>query len=146
MIANMLRFPDLMLDDLSEWLGPAYAKPTGRVGARLRSYPPLNMGVTDKSVEIYFLVPGVDPDEIDITLEKNLLSISGERKSPVETREGEKEYLREERFKGTFKRVITLPEDVDPDKTDAVYENGVLHLSIAKRADTQPRKIKLNIQ
>ncbi len=144
MIANMLRFPDFMLDDLSDWFGPAYGKPAGR-GARLRSYPPINMGITDNSVEVYFFVPGMNPDDIDITLEKNLLSITGERKSPVELKEGEKEYLREERFKGKFKRVITLPEDVDPDKTEAVYRDGVLHISIAKREDSQPRQIKLNV-
>jgi HSP20 family protein len=140
MISNMLRFPSSLFDDLDEMF---FTYPAGSTRARReRAYPPVNMGVTDSSVEVYVFAPGMKIEDIDVTLEKNLLSISGERK-PEEVEEEATTY-REERFKGSFKRVITLPDDVDPEKTEAVYRDGVLHISIAKRSESQPRKITIN--
>ncbi len=134
MISNMIRFPSSLFDDLDEVF---FNIPRAR---RERVYPPINMGVTDSSVEVYVFLPGMKLEDIDVSLEKNLLSISGKReREPLEDEEAT--IYREERFKGSFKRVITLPDDVDPDKTEAVYRDGILHISIAKRSEAQPRKI-----
>ncbi len=140
MISNMIRFPSSLFDDLDEMF---FNFPAGvsRV-RRERGYPPINMGVTDRSVEIYVFLPGMKLEDIDVSLEKNLLSISGKRER--EEIEGEESTIyREERFKGSFKRVVTLPDDVDPEKTEAVYKDGVLHISVAKRSEAQPRKITI---
>ena len=138
MISNMLRFPSSLFDDLDEVF---FNLPAGVARARReRAYPPINMGVTDRSVEVYVFLPGMKLDDIDVSLEKNLLSISGKRER--EDIEGEDATMyREERFKGSFKRVVTLPDDVDPEKTEAVYRDGILHISIAKRSEAQPKKI-----
>ncbi len=143
MISNMMRFgPSIpaLFEGLDEVLStdyPAFAPGAGR----LRAYPQVNMGVTENSVEIYLFAPGMDPAELDVSLEKNLLSVTGERKLEAVD---EQATVRRERFAGKFKRVITLPEDVDPGKTEAVYRDGVLHISVAKREETQPRKIQIN--
>ena len=138
MISNMMRFPSSLFDELDEVF---FGFPTGITRPRReRAYPPINMGVTDSSVEVYVFLPGMKLEDIDLTIEKNLLSISGKREGE-EVESEDATIYREERFKGSFKRVITLPDDVDPEKSEAVYRNGVLHISIAKRSEAQPRKI-----
>ncbi len=141
MISDMLRFAPLAFEGLDDFFTPEPAFSVMR--NRLHSYPQINMGVTDKSVEVYMFVPGMDAASLDVSIEKNLLSVSAERKAEES---GEEDSMsRRERFSGKFKRVITLPEDVDPDQTEAVYRNGVLHISVAKREDTLPRKIQVNV-
>ena len=144
MISNMLRFPFSMFDDEIERLFyPAVLQQAGR--SNRSYYPPINIGTTDKSVEVYLFVPGMSADELDIVIDKNLLSIAGERKLPGAEQEAKSSY-RQERFEGRFKRVITLPEAVDTDSADAAYQDGVLHISIAKRAEAQPKQIKVSVQ
>jgi len=139
MISNMLRFSPSLFDGLDEIL----ASEVAQRGQRVRAYPQVNMGVTDKSVEIYLFAPGMDAEALDVSLEKNLLSVSGERNADVLD---DKETLnRRERFVGKFKRTIALPEDVDPEKTEAIYRNGVLHISVTKKEEVQPRQIKVNV-
>jgi HSP20 family protein len=144
MISNMLRFPFSMLDDDMENL--FYLGSLRNTNQRVSSvFPAINIGTTDKSVDVYVFVPGMDAEALDIVIEKNMLSIEGERKLPDIDNEQSKLY-RQERFDGEFRRVITLPESVDTDSATANYKDGVLHISIAKRAETQPRQIKVSVQ
>lgn len=141
MISDMLRFAPLTFEGLDDFFAPESAFSVMR--NRLNAYPQINMGVTDKSVEVYMFVPGIDAASLDVSIEKNLLSVSAERK---EDEFDDKDTVsRRERFSGKFKRVVTLPEDVDPDQTEAVYRNGVLHISVAKREEALPRKIQVNV-
>lgn len=144
MISDMMRFPFSMLnEDMDKWLNPEAFLNAGR---RLRSaYPPINIGATPKTVEVYIFTPGLRPDELDVTIEKNLLSVQGERKQP-EAAKDETNTYRQERFDGRFKRVITLPEEVNADKAEAVYKEGVLHISIPKREEVQPKQIKVSVE
>ncbi len=137
----MLRFPFSMLDNEMESLfyPERYRSQTGRVGS---AYPPINISTTDKSVDVYLFVAGMDSDDIELIIEKNMLSVSGTRKLP--DADDDKGTYRQERFEGEFKRVITLPETVETESTQAVYKDGVLHITIAKRAETQPRQIKIS--
>ena len=138
MISNMLRFSPSLFEGLDELFAPELMQ-----RSRVRAYPQVNMGVTDKSVEIYLFTPGMDASALDVSIEKNLLSISGERK---QDELDDKDALnRRERFVGKFKRTIALPEDVDPDQTEAVYRDGVLHISVAKKEEVQPRQIKVKV-
>ena len=140
MISNMLRFNPTLFESLNDIFAQDFPVFAERV--QMQIFPQVNMGVTDKSVEVYLFAPGVDAANLDISLEKNLLSISGERK--VEEAGDDKDVMsRRERLFGRFKRTITLPDDVDIDKTEATYRNGVLHISIAKREESQPRQIKV---
>jgi len=141
MISNMLRFPLSMFeDDFDSWF---YPQQRAEARAVRGVFPAVNVGTTDKSVDVYLFAPGVDANELDVVIEKNLLSVSGERK--LAEREDSESSTRLERFDGKFKRVITLPEDVDADKAEAVYQDGVLHISIAKPVEIQPRQIQVSV-
>jgi HSP20 family protein len=87
--------------------------------------------------------PGIDPSQLQITIDRGLLVIAGERASSVpEQREGTAVYA-QERFSGSFRRVVSLPEEADPQRVDAKYRDGVLRISIAKRESTRPRRIEV---
>jgi HSP20 family protein len=129
------------LDRLQREMQQAYEwSPSIRGGAR-GGFPALNVGGTPRSVEVYVFAPGIDPAGLDVQIEKEVLTISGERK-PVEA--GEKATVHiDERFAGRFRRVVTLPEDVDANAVTARYRDGVLRISIARREAAQPRRIAI---
>jgi len=104
------------------------------------TYPPINIGSTPEQVDVYLFAAGVDTATLDISIQQNLLSVAGERKLPVE--EGD-EYYRRERYNGAFRRVVTLPEDVDPEQVEATYRDGVLHIGVKRRAAARPRQIEI---
>jgi HSP20 family protein len=138
----MLRFPLSMFDDdLDNWFFPESRAVSRRTRA---GYPPFNVGVTDKNVDLYLFIPAMDPEMLDVVIEKNLLSVAGTRKL-AEQDEQQGSYSLKERFDGDFKRVITLPEDVDTDSVEANYEDGVLHIRVAKPVVSQPRQIQINV-
>jgi len=86
-------------------------------------------------------LPGVDPDAVDISVEDNVLSITGEKKLDNEDRK--EDYLRIERYYGKFSRSFSLPPYVDSSKIVANYKDGVLTLDLPKKPETRPRQIKV---
>jgi HSP20 family protein len=108
-----------------------------------RGYPALNVGSTPKSVEIYAFAPGIDPAHIAVNLERGLLTIEGERSATVHPDDGKTTAHVNERFDGRFRRVVSLPDDIDPDAVNADYRDGVLHVSVQRRASAQPRRIEV---
>ncbi len=114
--------------------------PLGIRSSAAGSFPAINIGASPKQVDVYVFAAGLDPASLDVSLQQNLLSIAGERK--VEVPEGTQVYRRE-RFNGSFRRVITLPEDVDPDQVSANYRDGVLHITVQRKEEHQPRKIEV---
>ena len=104
------------------------------------TYPPINLGSTADRVDVYLFAAGVNPDSIDITIQQNLLTVAGERNVIAE--EGAN-YYRKERYDGAFRRVVSLPDDVDPDRVDATYQDGVLQITIQRREAAKPRKIEV---
>jgi HSP20 family protein len=111
----------------------------GRAG-----FPALNVGGTQKSVEIYVFAPGLDPATIDVELEHGVLTIAGERASDLPTQAERMAVQINERFTGRFRRVVTLPDDIDPESVNAQYQDGVLRISVARRAELQPRRISVH--
>lgn len=106
-------------------------------------FPAMNVGGTPKSVEIYAFAPGVDPASIDVHLEKGVLTIAGERKSVLPPPEAKATAHIDERFVGRFRRVVTLPDDIDPAAVAAKYRDGVLHISVQRREAAQARRIAI---
>jgi len=115
--------------------------PVGIRSVRRGAFPPLNVGTTADRVDVYLFAGGLDPKSLDLTIQQNLLAISGSRK--LETRE-DAEYYRRERFDGEFRRVITLPDDVDPDRVEAKYRDGVLQVTIQRKEEARPRQITVS--
>ena len=89
-------------------------------------------------------IPDVDKKDIDITIEDNVLTIKGEKK--FEKEEKKENYLRAERFYGTFRRSFTLPASVEKDKIKAKLDKGVLTIEIPKKEETKPKKISIDVK
>jgi HSP20 family protein len=84
-------------------------------------------------------LPGIKQEDIDVTLEKNALKLTAERRTPEEDRK----FWHQERAYGKIERLITLPETVDPEGIEAELTDGVLRLYLAKRPELQPKKIQV---
>jgi HSP20 family protein len=107
-------------------------------------FPALNLSEDEDNLYVRAELPGVVPEEIEITTKENNLIIKGERKI---TTEGEKvSYHRREREAGSFRRIISLPTRVDADKVTAVCKNGVLTVTLPRAAETKPRQIEVKPQ
>ena len=115
--------------------------PSSIRASRFGTFPQVNIGATDDSIEIVAFAPGVEAGAFDVSIDKGLLTISGERKSSQPDTDSERRTYAQERFSGMFRRVIELPETADPDKVQARYENGCLSISIGKRESSKPRAI-----
>mgnify|MGYP003575411491 CR=1 FL=1 len=118
-------------------------------GSSIRSqggagFPVLNVGTTPASVEVQALVPGLDADKLEITIDRGLLVIAGERRSELPAAGERQAVYANERFAGKFRRVVSLPEDADPARVQASYRDGVLRISVAKRESSMPRRIEVN--
>lgn len=128
-----------MQDDLNELFGRS-PWPAGIRSVTRGSYPPINVGATPEQVDVYLFAAGLDPQTLDISVQQNLLTVAGERKAPVEQ---EASYYRKERYDGAFRRVLTLPEDVDPEQVEARYRDGVLRIQLRRREAARPRQIEV---
>jgi HSP20 family protein len=115
--------------------------PSSIRSARLGAFPPINVGSTDDSIEIVAFAPGLDPARIDVSIEKGLLTISAERKPTELDDDGEVRTYAQERFEGTFRRAIELPQHADPGKVQARYMNGCLTISVGRSQASKPRAI-----
>jgi len=89
-------------------------------------------------------IPGVDPKDIEVTLEQGTLTIRGERKLETSDEDKEKGYKRVERVHGTFYRRFSLPDTADPEKVEATGRNGVLEVVIPKQPAVQPKRITVS--
>ena len=115
-------------------------------GAGIRSvaagtFPAINIGASPEQVDAYVFAPGIDPKSLDVSLQQNLLTVSGERHF---TYPEDAQFYRHERFSGSFRRVLSLPEDVDPDQVSAAYHDGVVHITVKRREAVKPRKIQVS--
>jgi HSP20 family protein len=105
-------------------------------------FAPTDVSEDQNSLRITMELPGVDPNDVRLSLENNVLTIRGEKKQQDE--EANERVHRFERTYGMFERTFVLPNTVDPDKIEAHYENGVLFVSIPKAERAKPREIRVN--
>jgi HSP20 family protein len=114
-------------------------RPVGAFGETFR--PTIDVSETDKEVKVAVELPGLDENDVEVSLAHNVLTISGEKKTEKED-EG-KNYHRIERSYGSFKRCVSLPGEVESDKVEAAFKNGVLTVTLPKTAEAQARKIEV---
>ena len=103
------------------------------------SMPTADVSETEQAIEVRLDLPGVKPDEIEIHLDKNVLTISGERVEEQE--EKGKKFHRMERHTGSFARSFVLPQSVNEDEVAAEYRDGVLNVTLPKTEEAKARKI-----
>ncbi len=127
-----------LLDEVYPVVNPGIRAMAGR------SFPAVNVASTADTVEVIFFAPGIDPKEIEITVDRGMLSLSGERVSEANKKQEGAHTFAQERFAGQFRRVITLPEDADPAKVEARFRDGILHIKVAKRESSKPRTITIS--
>jgi len=147
MYPSLTRFPgDLFADfeglqrQIDHLFGPRGGPSSIRAAGR-GAFPAINMGVTEEAVEIYAFAPGLDPAGIEVSVDQGLLTIAGERASDLPEPSEKTSIYADERFAGSFRRVVSLPEDADPTRVQASYRNGVLKVAIPKRESSKPRRI-----
>ncbi|HEY4760225.1 MAG TPA: Hsp20/alpha crystallin family protein [Thermoguttaceae bacterium] len=107
-------------------------------------WPAIDVAESDKDVTVRVEVPGIDPKELDVTVTGNQLIISGEKKESTEKKD--KGFYHSEARYGSFRRVIPLPEGVDPEKVDANYANGVLTLKLQKTPSATAKRIEIKVK
>jgi HSP20 family protein len=105
--------------------------------------PSVDIYETEHELVVKADLPEVDPQDLDIRVENNILTIRGERK--FEKKVNEENYLRVERAYGSFARSFTLANTVNSEAIKADYQNGVLTLSIPKREEAKPKQIKVTV-
>ena len=128
---------------LQRELQPAYETSPSIRGFARGGFPAMNVGHTAQSVEICAFAPGLDAASIDVQIEKGVLTIAGERKLERPASDEKTSLHIDERFAGRFRRVVTLPDDVDAGAVHARYRDGVLYISIARRATVQARRMAI---
>ena len=100
---------------------------------------PLDVYTTPEEIVVTAAFPGLTPDEVDISIEGDVLTVRGDLRAPLEN----VDYLLRERSYGTFSRKLTLNVPVDAVKAEAVFENGMLTLTLPKAEETKPKVIKV---
>lgn len=103
------------------------------------TFPPLNLAETEDAVVVEAEVPGVSRDNLQLSVQNDLLTIRGERSAPP-AGEG---FLRQERWFGQFERTISLPASIDAEHVQATMTDGVLTVTLRKAAEARPRKIEV---
>jgi HSP20 family protein len=126
--------------EMGQLLGRGHG-PAGIRTVRRGTFPPINVGASPERIDVYLFAAGLESKDLDISIQQNLLAVSGQRK--VET-QADADYYRRERFEGEFRRVVTLPDDVDPERVEAKYRDGVLQITVQRREAARPRRVTVN--
>lgn len=106
--------------------------------------PICDLRETDRAFECELELPGVKEDDIDVQVQDNLLTVRGEKRS--EKKQDDKGYHYFERAYGSFARTIPLPTEIDPDKVEAVFRDGVLKLTLPKLPEAQTKTKRISIK
>jgi HSP20 family protein len=148
MFGNLTGFSNSLFDELwrlqQEMIEGFFGDGAGLGGIRSLprgSFPAINVVNTADMVQVYLFAPGVDSKALNVSLQQNLLTVEGKRPIPLEEKAT---YYRQERFGGDFRRVISLPEDVDPERIEAKYREGIVQVIVQRQQLAKPRQIEIH--
>ncbi len=136
-VREMRILRDMMDRIMEETFGPITER--GRVAESWALLPRVDVYETNSEVVVKATVPGVKPEDLDITVTGNVLTIKGEIKEE-DVEEGAN-FIRRERVFGSFRRDLTLPVEVDVEKAEATFENGILTLRLPKVEAAKPKRL-----
>ena len=124
----------------------SYVRPPGAWSAGASEASPLALDVStsNDALVIEAALPGVRPDDVDITVEDGTLTIRGQSRTGRQDREAESGYLVQEIRRGEFSRSVSLPAGLEPDRAEATFEDGILTLRIPRAEQVKPRQIRIN--
>ena len=114
------------------------------IPSKWQKFPRINIENKKNDIVAEVETPGIDPKNIDISIENNVLQIKGHSESKTE--EKKKSYTKQEFSKGYFERTVSLPSEVKGDKSKAGYKNGILTITMPKSAKIKEKKIKVKIE
>jgi HSP20 family protein len=135
----LLTFQQEMNRLFDGFFGRSALEPFGGLGEGWGLFSPrVDVAETDKEVVVSAELPGLDDEDIDVSLSRGMLTISGEKKQEKEKKG--RNYYRVERSYGSFRRSVRLPAEVDTGKVDAVFRKGVLTITLPKTAEAKARK------
>jgi HSP20 family protein len=149
MYASLTRFPGDMFADFEalqrqvEQLLGNRGWPSSIRAAQRGAFPAINMGVTGDAVEIYAFAPGIDMGKLEVSVDRGVLSIAGERARDLPQESEKVSVYADERFSGSFRRAVSLPEDADSSRIEAKYRDGILRITVPKRESAKPRRIEV---
>ncbi len=127
---------DRLFEDSFVRPGTRWEPVTGEVRCAL----PLDAYITDEEIVITAAVPGIKPEDVEVTIEGDTLTIKGEFGAPLDN----VNYVVRERPYGVFQRTLRLNIPIEADKAELTFENGVLNLIIPKREEVKPKTIKVS--
>src|ERR1700761_4795358 len=131
-------------NEMNRLFNSFFDTPTVTNGAALRRWvPAMDLVETEGEYVLRADLPGMSEADVNIELDENVLTISGERKSEHEERKAG--YYRVERSSGAFRRSLTLPEGVDPESVRATFDKGVLEVTVPKPEQQTPRKVQIAV-
>lgn len=144
-MSNITRWDPLrdmvsLREAMDRLLEESFVRPYGSSGGRATSLA-LDVYEQDEDIKVRASIPGIKPEDIDISITGDTLTIRGETQEEKEEQQGNY-HMRERRF-GAFHRSITLPTMVNADQAEATYENGVLTLTLPKAEEAKPKSIEV---
>lgn len=143
-MSNLIRWEPMremvtLRDAMDHLFDEAFTRPWGPDGARGSGMPAVDMYQTDDDVIVKVAVPGMKPQDVQISVTGDVLSIKGDAEEESDTKE-KAYHIREQRW-GSFERTLTLPTAVKSDKAQAEFENGILTVTLPKAEDVKPKTI-----
>ena len=136
------RFPRMFEEmEFPRWMTEFLSPQREMCGREFDFFPEANVTENDRSIDVAIDLPGMKPEDVKVELHDRTLTISGERKEDQE--EQGKTFHRIERRSGSFRRLFTLPVEVDEGAVDAKFSDGVLHVTLPKTEKAAPKKIEV---
>ncbi len=139
--ADLLSFPDRLNQLLNQGTHVSRGKSNEQSLTFANFIPPVDVMEDDNNIMVQVELPGVREEDVEVRIENNMLTISGERR--LENEEQRDNFLRVERAYGRFYRSFTLPSNIDPENVSATFDNGILKITIPKREESKPKQIKI---